>query len=283
MRRFPVRFALLAALAVLTTACGKEAPAPVAKSPEELAVISREVENASMRAWLARMLTCGDTQFLRGTTDEQRARLTKLPGVTCEGGDNGAALRCAIAPPLHLAQADIGWFVIGPPQDDLATIILPAPPESVRTSLTGGRGSVTPGTDLGDTTVQCGLTDVALAPGAITGKVKREGDPASSVRVCAFELADGVPTCTRTARGERTYRIENLSRGDYLVLAVPGDAPDGRVGFTDCDGHDPDAACTHELQVVVVEAGKTTEKVDPADLQTMQDAGDWPQPPPAEE
>ena len=83
--------------------------------------------------------------------------------------------------------------------------------------------------------------------------------------------------------GERTYRIENLSRGDYLVLAVPGDAPDGRVGFTDCDGHDPDAACTHELQVVVVEAGKTTEKVDPADLQTMQDAGDWPQPPPAEE
>ena len=74
-----------------------------------------------------------------------------------------------------------------------------------------------------------------------------------------------------------------MRRGDYLVLAVPPDAPDARIGFTDCDGTEQDASCSHELKVVVVEAGKTTEKVDPADLQTMQDAGDWPQPPPPAE
>lgn len=282
MRRSALPFALVA-FTLLPAACGQDAPAPVAKTPEELAVISREVETASMRAWLARMLTCGDTDFLRGTSEQQRARLSKLPGVACESGGNGAPLRCSIAPPLHLAQADIGWFVIGPPQEDLATIILPAPPESVRTSITGGRGIVTPGTDLGDTTVQCGLTDAALAPGTIAGTVQRAGDPEDSVRVCAFELADGVPTCTRTARGERAYRIEGLRRGDYLVLAVPADAPDARIGFTDCDPTDADTPCSHELKVVVVEAGKTTDEIDPADLQSMQDAGDWPQPPPPAE
>ena len=282
MHRSALPFALVA-FTLLSTACKQDAPAPVAKTPEELAVISREVETASMRAWLARMLTCGDTDFLRGTSEQQRARLSKLPGVACESGGNGAPLRCSIAPPLHLAQADIGWFVIGPPQEDLATIILPAPPESVRTSITGGRGIVTPGTDLGDTTVQCGLTDAALAPGTIAGTVKRAGDPEDSVRVCAFELADGVPTCTRTARGERAYRIEGLRRGDYLVLAVPADAPDARIGFTDCDPTDADTPCSHELKVVVVEAGKTTDAIDPADLQSMQDAGDWPQPPPPAE
>lgn len=281
MPRLPTS-AILVALALLPAACTQEAPAPPPKTAEELAVISREVETASMRAWLARMLTCGDRDFLRADDVLQRKQLMKVPGLTCELGGNGAPMRCAIAPPLHLAQADIGWFVIGQPQDALATIVLPAPPESVRASISAGSGAVTPGTDLGDTTVQCALTDDALAPGAIAGTVMRDGDPSASVRVCAFELADGVPTCTRTERGARDYRIDNLVRGDYLVLAVPGDAPDGRVGYTDCDADEAETPCTHELKVVVVEAGKTTEGIDPADLRTMQDAGDWPQPPPAE-
>ena len=275
-------FVAAACLALLPAACKQETPAPAPKSAAELAVIEREVESASMRAWLARMLTCGDRDFLRADAALQRKQLMKVPGLSCELGSNGAPMRCSIAPPLHLAQADIDWFVIGPPQDALATIILPAPPESVRASISAGSGAVTPGTDLGDTTVQCALTDEALTPGAIAGTVKRDGDPSASVRVCAFELADGVPTCTRTERGKRDYRIENLVRGDYLVLAVPGDAPDGRVGYTDCEGA-ADTPCTHELKVVVVEAGRTTEGIDPADLRTMQDAGDWPQPPPPAE
>ena len=73
MHRSALPFALVA-FTLLSTACKQDAPAPVAKTPEELAVISREVETASMRAWLARMLTCGDTDFLRGTSEQQRAR-----------------------------------------------------------------------------------------------------------------------------------------------------------------------------------------------------------------
>jgi hypothetical protein len=210
-----------------------------------------------------------------------------MAGVACEAGTepgrNSAPLRCSVSPPLQLAQADIAWFVIGAPQDDLATIVLPAPPEALRSTIATGTGVLSAGTDLGDTTVQCALTDDALAPGAIAGTVHREGDPAAAVRVCAFELADdGVTTCTLTAQGERKYRIEGLARGDYLVLAIPGDAPDGRVGYTDCDVGDTTTPCTHELKVVAVRAGKTTEPIDLADLRTMEEAGDWPQPPPAD-
>jgi hypothetical protein len=276
----------LAFAAVLPAACNKDVAAPAA-TPALDAGTAREEETASMRAWLARMLTCGDRDFLRSDIDMQQRHLTKIPGMQCKvapgaNNNNAAPLRCAIVPPLHLAQADIGWFVIGRPQDEISTIILPAPAESLRTSLSTGIGMLSEGTDLGDTTVQCALTDEALAFGAISGTVQRQGDASASVRVCAFELADGVPTCTRTPDGERRFRIDKLPRGDYLVLAVPEDAPDARVGFTDCT-RVPDApACTHVLQVVEVRAGRTTEGVDPADVQPMQDAGDWPQPPPAD-
>ena len=159
--------------------------------------------------------------------------------------------------------------------------MLPAPPEALRNSISAGAGALSPSTDLGDTTLQCALTDNALAPGAIAGTVQREGDPSSSVRVCAFELAEGMPTCVRTQVGQRDYRLQ-LTRGDYLVFAVPGDAPESRVGYTDCDIGNTDAPCEHELKVVVVRAGETTEGIDPADVRTRDEAGDWPQPPPSD-
>jgi hypothetical protein len=281
----PMRFAFARATACMTlmvlAACGRQPPAP-APVPVDARNVARDTDAAAMRAWLERMLTCGDREFLRSGASAQRARLAHMPGVSCEANADGAPLRCAISPPLTLAQADIAWFVIGVPQHDLATIILPAPKESLRTAISAGTGTLSPGTDLGDTTVQCALTDDALRPGAIAGTVQREGDPSAAVRVCAFELAEGVPTCTQTQPGERAYRIENLSRGDYLVLAIPGDAPDGRIGYTDCDPMDIETPCSHELKVVVVEAGRTTAGIDPADLRMMEEAGDWPQPPPAE-
>ena len=85
----------------------------------------------------------------------------------------------------------------------------------------------------------------------------------------------------RTQVGQRDYRLQ-LTRGDYLVFAVPGDAPESRVGYTDCDIGNTDAPCEHELKVVVVRAGETTEGIDPADVRTRDEAGDWPQPPPSD-
>jgi hypothetical protein len=104
--------------------------------------------------------------------------------------------------------------------EDLTPIVLPAPPEALRNAMPAGSGALSPGTDLGDTTVECAMRDGALAKGAISGKVLRGGDDDSAMRVCAFELAEGMPICTQTARGQRAYKLE-LQRGDYLVLAIP--------------------------------------------------------------
>jgi hypothetical protein len=263
--------------------CGRETPLPTAAPPTAStapAAGDASAQSDATRAWLARALTCGDRAFLRTDVQSQHARLMHMSGVHCEALTTGAPLRCTIAPTLRIAQAEIGWFVIGTPQFDLLPIVLPAPPEAVRNAMSAGTGNLLPGTDLGDTTVQCALTDEALTPGAIAGTVHREGDPAAAVRVCAFELAEGVPTCTQTAPGERTFRIDNLARGDYLVYAIPDDAPDVRIGYTGCDASDEDVGCTHELKVVSVEAGRATEPVDPEDLRSLDEAADWPQPPP---
>ena len=269
----------IAGLLLTLAACGDEVQQQ-ARVPLE-APSGSTVDVAYSRAWLTRALTCGDRAFLQATADEQRARLAHLEGTTCEPGEAGAPLRCAITPSLRIGQADIAWFVIGAPSQDLVPIILPAPPEALRTSISAGTGALSPSTDLGDTTLQCALSDNALANGVIAGTVRRAGEPSASVRVCAFELAEGMPTCTRTAMGERDYRLE-LPRGDYLVFAVPSDAPDARVGFTDCEFGQADAACAHELKVVVVRAGETTAGIDPSDLRSLEEAGDWPQPPPAQ-
>jgi len=151
--------------------------------------------------------------------------------------------------------------------------------------MPAGSGELASGTDLGDTRVECALNDGALAPGAIAGVVARVGDPGTAVRVCAFELNDGVATCVRTARGERAYHIDGLTRGDYVVLAIPGETRDARIGYTDCvaDNDDDDKTpCTHELKIVAVPAGRTVDAIDPADLRTLDEAASWPQPPPSE-
>jgi len=277
MRAIPAKTCGVALLTLaLLAACGRKPAPPAAPSPEATA----SVQANETRAWLVRVLTCGDRDFLRTDAEEQRATLSHIPGARCEAAANGAPMRCEIAPPLRIGQAEIGWFVVGTPQYDLLPIVLPAPPEALRNAMSAGTGALSPGTDLGDTTVQCALTDEALAPGSIVGTVQRMGDPASAVRVCAFELAEGVPTCTQTAGGQRNFRIENLARGEYLVYALPGDAPDARIGYTGCDAGADDAACTHELKVVQVAAGRATEGIDPADLRTLDQAADWPQPPP---
>ncbi|MCC8363110.1 hypothetical protein LK996_08485 [Lysobacter sp. A6] len=269
----------IAGLALVLASCGDKPQPPSA--PRANAPTAPATDVDASRAWLVRALTCGDRAFLLTDVKEQRARLGHLAGTTCEPASTGTPLRCAITPSLRIGQADIAWFVVGGPSQDLATIILPAPPEALRTSISAGAGALSPSTDLGDTTLQCALTDNALAPGAIAGTVKRDGDPSASVRVCAFELAEGMPTCIRTAQGERTFRLE-VPRGDYLVFAIPGDVPESRVGFTDCEGDATDAPCAHELKVVVVRAGETTEGIDPSDLRSRDEASDWPQPPPSD-
>ena len=89
-----------------------------------------------------------------------------------------------------------------------------------------------------------------------------------------------MPTCTQTTPGEHTYRLDGLVRGDYLLYALPRDAPDARIGYTDCDPGEAEVPCTHELKVVSVEAGRATEGIDPADLRSLEEAADWPAPPP---
>ena len=266
-------------------ACGRDA-APPTGAPAGTATTAPAAgapmitSSDAMRAWLARALTCGDREFLRADTATQHARLSHMQGVVCEPTAPGAPLRCAIAPALRIGQADIGWFVIGAPQFDLAPVVLPAPQDMLRNAMSAGTGALSPGNDLGDTTVQCALSDDALAPGTIAGTVQHDGDPAATLRVCAFELSEGVPTCTQTTSGQRTYRLDGLVRGDYLLYALPSDAPDARIGYTDCDPGEQEAPCTHELKVVSVEAGRVTEGIDPSDLRSLEEASDWPAPPP---
>jgi hypothetical protein len=274
-----VRGTAIGVLLLALAGCERSAPAPVVvPAPPTSAT---QVDVAASRAWLTRALTCGDREFLRSGAIEQRARLQHLEGAACEAAIPGQPLRCAIAPALKIGRGEIPWFVIGAAGDDLVPVILPAPADALRTAMPAGSGALLPGTDLGDTTVQCALSDIAFTPGAIAGVVRREGEPSASVRVCAFELAEGMPACMRTTAGQRDYTL-TLPRGDYLVLAVPGDAPDVRVGYTDCDDTTDDTPCLHELQVVTVRAGETTRDINPGDVRPLDDVGDWPQPPPAE-
>ena len=268
----------IAGFALALAGCGERAPAPVESLPQA-ATISPLGE--SQRTVLANILTCRDRPFLSKPVDEQRAMLAKIPGVACTETSPGAPQRCTVTPSLKIGNGDINWFVIGMPSQHLVPIVLPAPPEALRNAMPAGSGALSPGTDLGDTTVECALTDRALSKGAISGTVKFGGDVDSAMRVCAFELAEGVPVCAVTQRGQRDYRLD-VARGDYLVLAIPVDARDMRVGYTECDGAQPDAPCSHELSVVTVQPGETTTGIDPGDQRKLDDAGDWPQPPPAD-
>jgi hypothetical protein len=290
-------FAITGLALVLTGSGGGDSPsAPVASAPQATRSSAAAANVDPRRAALANILTCRDRAFLARSREEQRAALVSIEGVACDAASPGAPNRCAILPALKVGGADIAWFVIGAPSEDLTPIVLPAPPEALRNAMPAGSGALSPGTDAGDTTVECAMRDGALAKGAISGTVQRGGDKDSAMRVCAFELAQGMPQCIQTAPGQRAFRLD-VQRGDYLVLAIPADQHDTRVGYTECDApfvgessdgarntvaRDDDTPCSHELKVVTVRAGETTSGVDPADLRALEDAGDWPQPPPAE-
>ncbi|KGQ18373.1 hypothetical protein LF41_1372 [Lysobacter dokdonensis DS-58] len=270
-------------LALALAGCGNGATStPVAAAPEAATQGAPVASSDPRREALANILTCRDRTFLALTGAEQRAALVSIDGVACDAAASNAPQRCTIAPAFRVGIADIGWFVIGRPSEDLTPIVLPAPPEALRNAIPAGSGALSPGTDLGDTTVQCAMRDHALDKGAIAGTVKGVAEDPGGMRVCAFELAEGNATCTQTARGVRDFRLD-VARGDYLVLAIPVEHRDTRVGFTDCDADaDDDTPCSHELNVVTVRAGETTRDIDPADMRSLDEAGDWPQPPPAE-
>lgn len=116
----------------------------------------------------------------------------------------------------------------------------------------------------------------AMDTGAIAGSLSYPSEVLPAMRVCAFERAEGASHCTTSVYGQREYRIEGIPRGDYLVLAYPRDDSGAPGGYTGC-ANDLNASCTaHDLRVVVVEAGKTTDDIDPADFYAGDAGVDWP-------
>ena len=112
--------------------------------------------------------------------------------------------------------------------------------------------------------------------GAIAGMLGYPSETLPAMRVCAFELADGAARCITSTPGQRAYRIDGTPRGDYQVLAYPRDGSGAPGGYTGCVD-DLSVNCTeHDLRVVVVEAGKTTNDIDPIDFYAGDAGVDWP-------
>lgn len=227
---------------------------------------------------LRAVLTCRDPDALKQGRAFLEARFRQDPKVTCAG--EGYPVRCAIAPPLTLGAASLGWFSVESIEGDRATIRLPAPAEAVQNALPATGAQLAAASDLGDTAVLCALAEGALAGGAIAGALSYPGESLPPMRVCAFELANGTPYCTATTRQQAAYRIDGVPRGDYLVVAFPQEEGGTPGGYSECVPK-LDASCTdHALRVVVVNAGATTSNIDPADFYTdEEDRADWPQAP----
>ena len=114
--------------------------------------------------------------------------------------------------------------------------------------------------------------------GSIAGTLHYPSEYLPPMRVCAFALADATAYCVRTGKAQARYRLDGVPPGDYLVLAFPQEAGALLGGYTGC-ARDLTAACRdHDLQPIVVAAGRTTPDIDPADYYA--DAADWPQEPP---
>ena len=227
---------------------------------------------------LRAMLTCRDPDALKQGRTFFEAQFREDPKVTCDNA--GYPLRCAIAPPLALGAATIGWFSVESIEDNRATILLPAPAEAVREALPATGAKLAAASDLGDTALLCALAQGALDDGAIAGALGYPGESIPPMRVCAFELADGTSYCTSTSRAQATYRIDAVPRGDYLVVAFPQEEGATPGGYSECVPK-LDAACSdHALRVVVVNPGATTPGIDPADFYADEpDRVDWPQAP----
>ena len=115
-----------------------------------------------------------------------------------------------------------------------------------------------------------------METGAIAGSLGYPSEVIPAMRVCAFDLAEGAAHCISSAPFQREYRIDDVPRGDYQVLAYPRDGSSAPGGYTGCVD-DLSARCTeHDLRVVVVVAGKTTRDIDPVDFYAGDAGVGWP-------
>lgn len=90
--------------------------------------------------------------------------------------------------------------------------------------------------------------------GSITGSLTYPEDELPSLRIVAFNLKTGYWYWVGTQPGAASYSLSQLPPGSYHVVAYDAD---GRAG-----GH---AGGNHALNEVVVESGKTTDRVDVTD------------------
>jgi hypothetical protein len=117
----------------------------------------------------------------------------------------------------------------------------------------------------------------AAGTGGIGGRRSHPSETLPPMRVCAFGLADATPYCVRTGAHQAQYRLDGLPPGDSLVLAFPQEAGALPGGYTGCVD-DRSADCRdHDLQPIIVAAGRTTPDIHPADHYA--EAADWPQEP----
>lgn len=104
---------------------------------------------------------------------------------------------------------------------------------------------------------------VAAAPAgsAIEGAIREGNRPPPALRVCAHPLDGGKPTCTDTATGATSYRIE-VAAGRYIVAGQALDDPAMKFAHAErirCIR----APCPPDTAIVVeVSAGGTTPGID---------------------
>jgi hypothetical protein len=199
-----------------------------------------------------------------------------MPGVVCEPTAPGAPLRCAIAPALRIGQADVGWFVIGAPQFDLARRAARAQDNAAQCDV-GGHGGLVARNDLGDTTVQCALTDERSRRARSRGPYSATAiatPPCACVRSNSPRRADlhagrhqantpiaSTASCVAITCSTRSHRDARM-RASVTPIAIPAKR----------------GALHARTKVVSVEAGRATEGIDPADLRSLEEAADWPAP-----
>lgn len=248
--------------------------------PEQTELATPET-GGDERAWLARALTCNAPDFLRMDNAALRRRLAAIDGVACAPGNADMPLRCTLQPALSLGATQVDWFSrqTGQADADVVTLTMPAAKTDLRPLLPASRGKLAEYSELAGTAVLCALNDTALDDGAITGQVSYPAEWLPPMRVCAFALASGLAHCTRTAEGQRDYRID-LPAGDYLVIAFPQAGEQaGPGGYTDCAKRLHEACDDHTLLPVMVVSGERTGAIDPVDFHAGEQVANWPREP----
>lgn len=113
-------------------------------------------------------------------------------------------------------------------------------------------------------------TPTPVKPGAISGNISYITQYPPPLRVVAFKVGENIWYSVETAQNAKTYTIENVSPGRYLVIAYllnPGNTdPTFGGGYTRAVLCGLTAKCTnHALIEVEVKPGETTRNVHPAD------------------